>query len=130
MNNIRNFRSITYKITGVMFLLVMMNVFFLTSYARQRAAGLFHDYLSSQNIPITHVGQAEQQFLFSFHQSLILVGIICLVIGLLSSYWLAESITIPLRKLNVAVENSREGSLGQKVEISSRYWYLEVLLII
>jgi two-component system sensor histidine kinase BaeS len=120
MNNKRNFRSITYKITSVMFLLVMMNVFFLTSYARQRVEGLFRDYLISQTIPITHFGQAEQAFLFSFHQSLIWVGIICLFIGILSSYWVAKSITIPLRKLNIAVENIRKGSLGQKVDISSR----------
>jgi two-component system sensor histidine kinase BaeS len=120
MGNMRNFRSITYKITSVMFLLVMMNVFFLTSYARQRVEGLFHEYLMAQNVPITYLGQAEQDFLFSFHQSLVWVGIICLVIGILSSYWVAESITIPLRKLNIAVENIRKGNLVQKVEISSK----------
>lgn len=103
-----------------MFLLVMMNVFFLTSYARQRVEGLFHDYLMAQSIPITHLGQAEQNFLFSFHQSLIWVGVICLVIGILSSYWVAESITIPLRKLNIAVENIRKGNLEEKVEIAAR----------
>lgn len=120
MSNLRNFRSITYKITSVMFLLVMMNVFFLISYARQRMEGLFREYLMEQNIPITHFGQAEQHFLFSFHQSLVWVGIVCLIIGILSSYWLAKSITIPLRKLNIAVENIREGSFGPKVNIASK----------
>lgn len=100
-------------------MLVLMNVFFLISYSRQRAEGLFHDYLLSQGLS-TAMGTAEQHFLFTFHQSLVWAGMVCAIIALLSSYVLARSITISLRQLSATVKDFEDGNLDGKVTVTSR----------
>lgn len=102
-----------------MFILVLMNVFFLISYSRQRVEGLFHDYLTSQG-GSPRLGPYETNFLFTFHESMVWVGLACCIIGLLMSYWLARHITISIRKLHKAVENFEQGIIEEKVVITSR----------
>lgn len=116
--------SITYRITGLMFLLITLTVFLLIYLANQQMASLFHGYLANQNAG-GHImmpgmmGQPEQDFLHSVHESLIWVGAAIILVGLAASFALARSITIPLRKLNAATQAIERGNLSYKVDIKS-----------
>lgn len=120
--------SITYRITGLMFLLVAITVVGLTYLANWQMTGLFQDYLETLQIGIQQGGHAvmgviglpEQAFLASVHESLIWVGTGILLFGLFASYALARSITVPLLKLNSAVEKIARGEFGQKVDINAK----------
>lgn len=65
------------------------------------------------------MGPSEEMFLSSIHQSLKWVGSAILAGGLVLSYALARSITIPLRKLGEAVKAIEKGNLGQQVDVKS-----------
>lgn len=127
--------SITYRITGLMFLLITITVFLLVYLANQQMVGLFHNYLViqhmghgnmmghmriEQSLVMKMMGMPEREFLTSVHQTLIWVGIAILMIGLLVSYFLAKSITVPLRKLAIAVEQIEKGNIGHKVKVETK----------
>jgi two-component system sensor histidine kinase BaeS len=123
--------SITYRITGLMFLLVAITVVGLTYLANWQMEDLFQDYLLTLQIGINQGGQMmmshmgmmgmpEQEFLASVHEALIWVGTGILIIGLVASYALARSITVPLLKLNSAVEKIAQGDFGEKVKVNSK----------
>lgn len=122
--------SITYRITGLMFLLVAITVSGLTYLANWQMEGLFQDYLMTMQIGlsqgghmmISHMGMGlpEQEFLASVHEALIWVGTAILFVGLIASYALARSITVPLLKLNSAVEKISQGDFSQKVKIGTK----------
>lgn len=130
--SMKRMNSITYRITGLMFLLVGCSVFILIYLVNQQMTGLFHQYLMSHNMGMMHVnvmpdhsistvmGLPEQVFLASVHQSLIWVGLGILLIGLAASYALARSITVPLLKLSSAVGEIEQGNFGKKVEVESK----------
>ena len=127
--------SIIYRITGLMFLAVAMTVFSLIYLANIQMTGLFQEYVTVQQIEMhrhmmTHIsagsegqavmmGNLEQNFLTSVHQSLIWVGVALLVAGLGASYVLALSITTPLRKLSAAALEIERGNFAQKVAVTS-----------
>lgn len=127
--------SIIYRITGLMFLAVAMTVFSLIYLANIQMTGLFQEYVTVQQIEMhrhmmTHMnaggegqavmmGNLEQNFLTSVHQSLIWVGVALLVAGLGASYVLALSITTPLRKLSAAALEIGRGNFAQKVPVTS-----------
>jgi len=103
----------------------------LTYLANWQMEDLFHDYLQTMQIslgqhgytmmsPIGMIGLPEQEFLASVHEALIWVGTGILVVGLITSYALARSITVPLLKLNSAVEKISQGDFSQKVEVSAK----------
>ena len=117
--------SITYRITGLMFLVIAITVVLLTYLADQQMADHFREYLMSYNMMGMHasqmsgvMGMPEENFLTSVHRSLIWVGAGILLIGLVASYALARSITVPLRKLSQAVTEIEKGNFNQKVEIN------------
>lgn len=121
--------SITYRITGLMFLLVAITVSGLTYLANWQMEGLFQDYLQTMQIGLMQgghmvmvggMGVPEQEFLASVHEALIWVGTGLLFVGLIASYALARSITVPLLKLNSAVEKISLGDFSQKVSISTK----------
>lgn len=128
MSVVRVMHSITYRISGLMFLLVAVTVAGLTYLANWQMENLFHDYLQTMQIGIQQsgrvvvggVGVPEAEFLASVHESLIWVGTGILIFGLFVSHALARSITIPLRKLNSAVEKIARGEIGQKVDIRAK----------
>jgi two-component system sensor histidine kinase BaeS len=112
-----------------MFLVVAITVVGLTYLANWQMEGLFKDYLinmqggHNSHMMMPHMGNMggpEQEFLSSVHEALIWVGAGILIIGLLTSYALARSITVPLLKLNSAVEKISQGEYGQKLEIASK----------
>lgn len=116
--------SIAYRITGLMFLLIAITVFLLTYLANQQMDDHFREYLMTYNMMGIHtgtmpamMGMPEQTFLASVHRSLIWVGAVILVVGLVASYILARSITIPLRNLSKAVTEIEKGNFDQKVTI-------------
>lgn len=130
-----NMNSITYRITGLMFLLITITVFLLVYLANQQMIGLFHNYLvgqymghgsmmdkiqMNQSVMVEIMGMPEKKFLTSVHQTLIWVGAAILIIGLIASCFLARSITIPLRKLGFAVEQIEKGNIGHKVKIETK----------
>lgn len=65
------------------------------------------------------MGQAELDFLASYHKTLFAVGLLFSFVGLVASYFLAATITGPLRRLSRAAENIRQGSLKQEVPVET-----------
>ncbi len=112
--------SITYRITGLMFLLIALTVFLLVYLANQQMTDLFQDYVG-QTGHMMHMGmgQQEREFLASVHQALIWVGAGIMIVGLATSYALARSITVPLRTLSGAVQEIARGNYRQRVVIDS-----------
>lgn len=115
--------SITYRITGLTFLLLGLTVATLLFLANHQMAGLFQQYVHTHNMMTTApndvMGMAEREFLASVHQSLNWVGAIILVCGFFASYALAKSITVPIRQLSNAVGEIEKGNLGKRVEVDS-----------
>lgn len=119
--------SITYRITGLMFLAVALTVFLLIYLANVQMTESFHQYLMMQPMMMSpmsghagHMGSSEQNFLSSVHRSLIWVGLGILVLGLVASYALARSITVPLRNLSQAAEQIEQGNYNQKVSVETK----------
>ena len=119
-------RSITWRITGLMFLTILVTVLLLVFMANYQMNTHFSQYLFLQQNSLSHhgghgmMGVPEQIFLESIHQSLYWVGAVILAIGLFASYALARSITIPLRHLSEAVRALGKGSYGKTVAVESR----------
>lgn len=124
--------SITYRITGLMFLAIALTVFLLIYLADRQMVDLFQQYLVVQHRGMVQggqsvgtpavtfvMGQLEREFLASVHDSLRWVGAGLLVLGLAASYLLARSITIPIRKLGEAAEQVAQGNFGQTVPIQT-----------
>lgn len=114
--------SITYRITGLTFLLVGFTVATLLYLANQQMTGLFQEYVYSHtmmNVTGAMMGMKEEEFLASVHQSLIWVGAAILACGFVASYALARSITVPIRNLSTAVSDIEKGHLGKKVHVDS-----------
>lgn len=115
--------SITSRITGLMFLSILLTVFILVYLANHQMELHFSEYLAAQQtgrgmMPVS--GTAEQVFLDSIHRSLYWVGGAILLVGLFASYILARSITVPLRKLSAALASLETGRYGETVQIDSR----------
>ncbi len=118
--------SITYRITGLMFLAITLTVFLLVFLANHQMTTLFANYLvdlyqHSDGLVTGHtmMGLQEQEFLNSVHNSLIWVGWAIVLVGLAASYALARSITVPLRKLNAGVREIERGNFAHTVEVDS-----------
>ncbi len=121
------FNSITYRITGLMFLSVALTVLILIYMANIQMTNSFQHYLTMQHIEMNQMhsngmmmGPHETIFLTSVHTSLLWVGLAILVIGLGISYLLARSITIPLRALSEAAEQIERGKLGHHVLVETK----------
>ena len=124
--------SITYRITGLMFLSLALTVFTLIYLANTQMDGLFQEYIANQHMQLmgqvgagdaaqgSMMGHAEQAFLMSVHQSLLWVGVAILVAGLAASYLLARSITVPLRNLSRAAEQIERGNFNQEVKVETK----------
>lgn len=127
--------SITTRITGLMFLTVALTVFLLVSLTNQQMTQLFQEYLVVQQMETSPgtilaqdgtavetiaMGPLEHTFLSSVHKSLIWVGISIMAVGLVASYALARSITVPLRNLSRAAEQIAQGNFGQNVPVETR----------
>lgn len=129
--------SITYRITGLMFLAVALTVFVLIYLANEQMAELFQEYLVVQHMEMHQgsvmehmadgspavtiiMGPLEETFLTSVHKSLIWVGLTILAAGLAASYALARSITVPLRNLSRAAEQIEQGNYNQKVAVETK----------
>lgn len=129
--------SITYRITGLMFLAVALTVFLLVYLTDGQMSEHFKEYLVLQNMEMgqngmmKHVntgnstvafvmGPSEETFLASVHKSLIWVGIAVLITGLTASYAVARSITVPLRNLSRAAEQIEKGNYNQKVPVETK----------
>ncbi|EAX47355.1 integral membrane sensor signal transduction histidine kinase [Thermosinus carboxydivorans Nor1] len=119
--------SLTYRITGLMFSLVAITVFTMSYLANYQMEVHFSAYLNQlllqnmlSNISMgSMMGTPEQAFLANIHRSLVWYGAGILVIGLVASYALARSITVPLRRLSAATEAIEQGKLGHTVDINS-----------
>lgn len=109
--------SITYRITGLMFLTVALTVFLLIYLANVQMTGQFKEYLLMQHMEMSPL---EETFLASVHHSLIWVGLAILALGLATSYALARSITVPLRNLSQAAEQIAQGNFEQTVPIETK----------
>lgn len=127
---VKRMNSITYRITGLMFLTVALTVFLLIYLMNMQMTEQFREYLFVQHMaagqhghgnPMVMVmGSLEETFLSSVHQSLVWVGLAVLAAGLAASYALARSITVPLRNLSGAAEQIEQGNFDQKVPIETK----------
>lgn len=124
--------SITYRITGLMFLSISITVFLLIYLADAQMVELFQQYLVVQHMEMTQGGQSsgsptmtlvmgslEKNFLESVHASLRWVGVGIMALGLAASYALARSITIPIRKLGQVAEQVAQGELGKTAPVET-----------
>lgn len=119
--------SLTYRITGLMFSLIVTTVFIMSYVADHQMQVHFSAYLTQ--LPMHHMmsnmsmasmmGIPEQAFLANIHRSLVWYGAAILVVGLIASYALAQSITVPLRRLSIAATAIEQGKLGHTVEFKS-----------
>lgn len=129
--------SITYRITGLMFLAVALTVILLIYLANVQMTGQFKEYLVVQHMEMSQsciqghmnggmatmtvpMGPSEETFLTSVHNSLIWVGLAILAGGLAASYVVARSITVPLRNLSHAAEQIAQGNFEQAVPIETK----------
>ncbi|SDD71621.1 sensor histidine kinase [Sporomusa acidovorans] len=114
--------SIVYRITGLMFGFVAFTVLLLIYLADYQMNQLFREYLLIMNRGgmMHHMGQPELTFLASVHKSLIWVGAILILLGLLASYSLGRSIVVPLRKMSNAAEAIEQGNFDQRVPVMSK----------
>jgi len=132
---VRRMNSITYRITGLMFLAVALTVFLLVYLANTQMTEQFREYLVVQHMEMSQngmmnsahnqtmtivMGPPEETFLASVHKSLIWVGMAVLVAGLAASYALARSITVPLRNLSRAAEQIEQGNFNQQVPVETK----------
>jgi len=114
--------SIKYRITSLTFLLVLITVLVLIYLANWQMTHHFYTYLSTQPsddsmMHMNRLGASEMYFLNSMHASLLWVGLVILLVGLIASYILARNITIPLSNLSAAVKKIGQGQLGQTVAV-------------
>lgn len=119
--------SITYRITGLMFLLVAAAVSILTFLANWQMTNHFTVYLDTLsnggfmgNMPGHMMGTPEETFLTSVHRSLGWVGLGILLIGLAASYALARSITVPLLRLHAGVQQIKKGDFRHTVAVTTK----------
>jgi len=127
--------SITYRITGLMSLAVALTVFLLVYLANVQMTEQFREYLVVQHMEMSQnnmkdsaqdptmtivMGPLEETFLASVHQSLLWVGMAVLAAGLVASYALARSITVPLRNLSRAAEQIEQGNFNQQVPVETK----------
>lgn len=127
-------RSILHRIAGLMFLAIVATVLLLVYLANYQMDRQFGEYLTLQHgqrmgehgmmqgqgmgmgrhLPEV-IGHAEQNFIESYHRSLLWVGAAILVVGLVGSYFVARSITVPLRRLSRGVDAVAAGRYGEQV---------------
>ncbi|WP_132076001.1 sensor histidine kinase [Anaerospora hongkongensis] len=130
-------RSLTWRITGLMFLSILLTVLLLVYLAEYQMMVHFTNYVAGQQTEGTSgeymmksmhgngqamaamMGLPEQVFLESIHRSLYWVGGAMLLAGLLASYLFAQTITVRLRQLNTAVDMIGSGTYGQQVLVES-----------
>lgn len=130
-------RSLTWRITGLMFLSILLTVLLLVYLAEYQMMVHFTNYVAGQQtegqssehmMKAMHgggqamaamMGLPEQVFLESIHRSLYWVGGALLLAGLLASYLFAQTITVRLRQLNTAVDAIGSGTYGQQILVES-----------
>lgn len=136
---VKPMNSITYRITGLMFLAVAFTVFLLVYLTNGQMNEHFKEYLVVQNMEMgkngmmkhmdlgssnstvaTVMGAPEEIFLDSVHKSLVWVGMAVLAAGLIASYFVARSITVPLRNLSRAAEQIEQGNFDQQVPVETK----------
>lgn len=122
--------SITYRYSLLMFLLITITVLMLTYFANYQMETHFREYLLERQILVTEnkdgvtavdtmMGPIELTMLSSVHRSLLWIGIGMILVGLVASYTLARDITIPLRKLNLAVQAVASGRYDYQVPVAT-----------
>lgn len=132
-------RSILHRIAGLIFLAIVATVLLLVYLANYQMDRQFGEYLTVQHgkmqMERAHmqephgmmqgrrlpelIGRAEENFMESYHRSLLWVGAAILIVGLIGSYFVARSITVPLRRLSRAVTAISQGRYGETVNIAT-----------
>ncbi|MDU4960247.1 MAG: HAMP domain-containing sensor histidine kinase [Sporomusaceae bacterium] len=122
--------SITYRYSLLMFLLITVTVLMLTYFANYQMETHFRDYLVERQLfggeinpgsaaADTMMGPIEMTMLSSVHRSLLWIGMAMIAIGLVASYTLARDITVPLRRLNLAVQAVASGRYDFQVPVAA-----------
>lgn len=117
--------SVAVRLTGVTFLLLAATIGMLLSLVNNQMSSHFSDYIMHQQMmdgmmgmPMMQMmGAPEESFLTSVHESLLWAGLLMLLLSVTVSYFVARSISRPLRVLTGVAREIRDGKLGAKVGI-------------
>lgn len=117
--------SVAVRLTGVTFLLLAATIGMLLFLVNNQMSSHFSDYVMHQQMmdgmmgmPMMQMmGAPEESFLTSVHESLLWAGLLMLLLSVTVSYFVARSISRPLRVLTGVAREIRDGKLGAKVGI-------------
>lgn len=117
--------SVAVRLTGVTFLLLAATIGMLLFLVNDQMSTHFSAYVMHQQMmggmmgmPMMRMmGAPEESFLTSVHESLLWAGLFMLLLSVTVSYFVARSISRPLRTLTGVAREIRDGKLGAKVGI-------------
>lgn len=115
--------SVAVRLTGVTFLLLAATIGMLLFLVNEQMSSHFSAYVMHQQMmdgmmPMMRMmGAPEESFLTSVHESLLWAGLFMLLLSVTVSYFVARSISRPLRTLTGVAREIRDGKLGAKVGI-------------
>ncbi len=126
------FHSVRYKLMFSTFLIILVCSLALIYLGSQQLEDQFVHYLQMPgsmgmgrmmgrgmgNHHLT-MGTAELDFLASYHKSLLAAGLGFSLLGLVASFFLAGTVTSPLRRLSRAAQEIRQGNLKQEVPVET-----------
>jgi two-component system sensor histidine kinase BaeS len=122
----KTYISITTKITGLTFLLVLATIAILCYIGHSQITTLFHEYLrvkgaalANASIDFSTINGPEQDFLDGFRESFRMAAIAVSLVAIIAGYALARTITDPLCKLSKATERIAKGHLYQNVNVET-----------
>ena len=128
----RKFHSVRYKMMLSTFLIILVCSLAVIYLCSQQMESQFTRYLQMpgsmgmgrmmgrgmMNHHLT-MGTAELEFLSTYRNTLLGVGLGFSLVGLVASYLLSGNVTRPLRRLSRAAENIRQGCLKQQVPVET-----------
>lgn len=113
--------SVIVQLTGVTFLLLTATIGTLLWLINEEMYSNFSVYVMHQHMGMismhSMMGLREQLFLEEVHRSLLWAGSIMLALSVTVSYFLARSISRPLRRLTRVTRQIRDGNIGARTGI-------------
>lgn len=131
----KRYDSIVIRLTGLVFILLMLTISILLILVNNQMDNHFSQYLSNMSHMMgnsqmgmggmssmggmhgTMHGPAESTYISAVHQSLLWVGLGMIGVSVVVSYFVVREIMRPLSTLTGAVQKVRTGSYGQTVSV-------------
>ena len=128
----KRYDSIVIRLTGLVFILLLLTISILLILVNNQMDNHFSQYLSNMSHMMgnsqmgmggmgsmhgTMHGPAESTYISAVHQSLLWVGLGMIGVSVVVSYFVVREIMRPLSTLTGAVQKVRTGSYGQTVSV-------------